>query len=68
MKSILLVKKLLGLAEMTSGLVNASFSVPEWQAVKMIFFAPCLIHLRHYSIVSIAIFHVLLQKRYHIKI
>ena len=36
MKSILLVKKLLGLAEMTSGLVNASFSVPEWQAVKMI--------------------------------
>ena len=28
---------------MTSGLVNASFSLPEWQAVKMIFFAPCLI-------------------------
>ena len=26
---------------MTSGLVNASFSLPEWQAVKMIFFAPC---------------------------
>ena len=26
-KSILLVKKLLGLAEMTSGLVNASFSL-----------------------------------------
>ena len=25
---------------MTSGLVNASFSLPEWQAVKMIFFAP----------------------------
>ena len=24
---------------MTSGLVNASFSLPEWQAVKMIFFA-----------------------------
>ena len=41
MKSILLVKKLLGLVEMTSGLVNASFSLPEWQAVKMIFFAPC---------------------------
>ena len=40
-KSILLVKKLLGLVEMTSGLVNASFSLPKWQAVKMIFFAPC---------------------------
>ena len=25
---------------MTSGLVNASFSLPEWQAVKRIFFAP----------------------------
>ena len=25
---------------MTSGLVNASFSLPEGQAVKMIFFAP----------------------------
>ena len=41
MKSTLLVKKLLGLDEMTSGLVNASFSLLEWQAVKMIFFAPC---------------------------
>jgi len=35
-KSILLVKKFLGLVEMTSGLVNASFSLPEWQAVGMI--------------------------------
>ena len=25
---------------MTFGLVNASFSLPEWQAVKMLFFAP----------------------------
>ena len=40
MKSILLVKKLLGLVEMKSGLVNANFSLPEWQGVKMIFFAP----------------------------
>ena len=40
MKSILLVKKVLGLVEMTSGLVNASFSLHEWQAVKIIFFAP----------------------------
>ena len=43
MKSVLLVKKRLGLVEMTSALVNASFSLPEWQAVKMIFFATCLI-------------------------
>ena len=40
MKSILPVKKFLGLVEMMSGLVNASFSLPKWQAVKMIFFAP----------------------------
>ena len=30
-----------GLVEMTSGLVNASFSLPEWEAVKMIFFTLC---------------------------
>ena len=41
MKSILLVKKRLGLVEMTSGLVNASFSLPKWLAVKMIFLAHC---------------------------
>ena len=40
MRSILLFKKLLGLVEMTSGLRNVSFSLPEWEAVKMIFFAP----------------------------
>ena len=29
---------------MTSGLVhvNASFNLPKWQALKMIFFAPCI--------------------------
>ena len=42
MKSILLVKKLLRLVEMKSGLVDDSFSLPEWQAVKMISFAPCI--------------------------
>ena len=42
MKSIRLFTKFLGLVEMTSGLVNARFSLPEWQAVKMIFFAPWL--------------------------
>ena len=49
MKSILLFKELLGLVEMTSGLVNVRFSLPEWQAVKMIFFAPrlCLVSYHH---------------------
>ena len=36
-------KTFLGLVEMTSGLVNASFSLPKWQAVKMIFLARCYI-------------------------
>ena len=30
-----------GLIEMTFGLVHASYSLPEWQAVKLTFFAPC---------------------------
>ena len=47
-KSILLFKKLLGLDEMTSGLVNASFSLPEWQAVKMISLQPALSSLAIY--------------------
>ena len=46
-KSILLVKKLLGLVQMMSGLVNAAFSLPEGQAIKMIFFAPCTATSRH---------------------
>ena len=33
-KSILLIKMFLGQAEMTFGLVYASFSLPEWQALK----------------------------------
>ena len=41
-ESILLIKKFLGLVEMSFGLVNASFSLPKSQAVKMTFFAPCL--------------------------
>ena len=28
--------------EMTCGLVNSSYSLPKWQAVKLTFFAPCL--------------------------
>ena len=35
-----LIKAFLGLVEMMFGLVYASFSLPEWQAVKMTFFAP----------------------------
>ena len=30
-----------GLVEMTFGLVHASYSLPEWQAVKLTSFAPC---------------------------
>ena len=33
-------QKIWGLVQMTFGLVNASISLPNWQAVKMIFFAP----------------------------
>ena len=36
----LLIKTLLGLVEMMFELVNVSFSLSEWQAVKMTFFAP----------------------------
>ena len=36
----LLIKTFLGLVEMMFGLVNVSFSLSEWQAVKMTFFAP----------------------------
>ena len=32
-----------GLAEMTCGLVHASYSFPKWQAVKLTFFTPCLV-------------------------
>ena len=35
----LLIKKFLGLVEMNFGLVNASHSLPEWQAIKLTFFA-----------------------------
>ena len=39
----LLIKTFFGLVEMMLGLVNVSCSLPEWQAVKMTFFAPCII-------------------------
>ena len=34
-------KRVWGLVEVTCGLIHAIYSVPEWQAVKLIFFAPC---------------------------
>ena len=40
--TILLIKTFLGLVEINFGLVHASYSLPEWQAVKLAFFAPCL--------------------------
>ena len=33
-------KRVLGLVEVTRGLVHASYSLPEWQSVKLTFFAP----------------------------
>ena len=36
----LLIKMFWELVEMIFGLVNVSFSLSEWQAVKMTFFAP----------------------------
>ena len=38
----LLIKTILGLVKILFGLVNVSLSLPEWQAVKMTFFAPVL--------------------------
>ena len=35
----LLIKTFLGLVEMMFGPINVSFSLPEWQASKMTFFA-----------------------------
>ena len=40
MKSILLIKMFLGPVEMMFGLVNASFSLPEWQVSKLLSLHP----------------------------
>ena len=37
----MLVKNFFGLVKMTFGLVDVGYSLPEGQAVKLIFFAPC---------------------------
>ena len=44
----LLIKTFLGLVEMTFGLVNVSFSLPEWQGVKVTFFASCNVYVTIY--------------------
>ena len=46
------LQKAFGLVEMTSGLVNVSFSLPEWQAVKMIFFATWYYWFKNYSCIN----------------
>ena len=55
-------KRVLGLVEMTCGLVHASYSLPEWQAVKLTFFAPCCshdcIHFRLSTVSCITVFAV----------
>ena len=38
-----------GLVEMTFGLVHASYCLPEWQAVKLTFFAPCHLQMDEYN-------------------
>ena len=38
-------KRVLGSVEITCGLAHASYSLPEWQAVKRTFFAPCFLYL-----------------------
>ena len=40
-RSILTIKTCLGLVEMTFGLVNASFNLSKWQAVKQTFSPLC---------------------------
>ena len=49
-------QNVLGLVEMTFGLVNASLSLPEWQAVKMTFFAPYAVIFFSWSLTPPAIF------------
>ena len=69
MKSILFIKKIGGLVEMTFGLINASFSLPKWQAVKMTFLAPWeikskpRINLNH-NIIHVTLLKLLLHIKY----
>ena len=68
-KSILLIKKFGALVEMTFGLINASFSLPKWQAVKMTFFAPWEIKFKprinlNHNIIHVTLLKLLLHIQY----
>ena len=45
---------------MTCGLVHASYSLPEWQALKLTFFAPCKLYIYNYDSVSFHLLHLIL--------
>ena len=42
---------------MTCGLVHASYSLSEWQALKLTFFAPCKLYVSNYHSVSFHLLH-----------
>ena len=63
MKSILLVIKLLELVEVMPLLVNKSFSLPEWPAVKMIFFVPWYVLMIVYSSQKNNLFFLFLRSK-----
>ena len=57
-------QKIWGLVQMTFGLVNASISLPNWQAVKMIFFAPwSLSFFRFYTVTQVSVQWTNLQEQ-----
>ena len=43
---------------MTFGLVNVSFSLPKWQAVKMTFFAPCIMQFHLKEMITLPLYSV----------
>ena len=68
-KSILLIKKIEGLVEMTFGLINVSLSLPKWQAVKMTFFASWEIKFKprinlNHNIIHVTLLKLLLHIQY----
>ena len=52
----------MGLVEMTCGLVHAGYSLPEWQALKLTFFAPCKLYISNYHSVSFHLLHLILVR------
>ena len=59
----LLIKTSLGLVEMMFELVNVSFSLPEWQAVKMTFLPTSYSWLRLQTGIIFALEQVRMQER-----